>query len=103
MAKEKQDKVASLRLTIRVAIANDEALVVALWRASNLVSSYNDPSRDFHFARAKEGSDVLIELNPEQTIVGSVMVGHDGHRGWIYYVASDPKRRNQGIGRLTAR
>ena len=100
MAKEKQDKVASLRVTIRVATANDEARTVALWRARNLVSSYNDPSRDFQFARAKEGSDVLIGLNPEQTIVGSVIVGHDGHRGWIYYVASDPKRRNQGIGRL---
>jgi ribosomal protein S18 acetylase RimI-like enzyme len=100
MAKEKQDKVASLRLTIRSATANDEPHVVALWRASNLVTSYNDPSRDFHFARAKEGSDILVGLNAERTIVGSVMVGHDGHRGWIYYVASDPKRRNQGIGRL---
>jgi ribosomal protein S18 acetylase RimI-like enzyme len=100
MAKEKQDKVASLRLTIRVATANDEARVVALWRASNLVASYNDPSRDFHFARAKEGSDILVGLNAEQTLVGSVMVGHDGHRGWIYYVASNPKCRNQGIGRL---
>ena len=100
MAKEKQDKVASLRVTIRVATADDEARVVALWRASNLVSSYNDPSRDFHFARTKEGSDILVGLNAEQTLVGSVMVGHDGHRGWIYYVASDPKCRNQGIGRL---
>jgi ribosomal protein S18 acetylase RimI-like enzyme len=100
MAKEKQDKVASLRLTIRVATANDEARVVALWRASNLVASYNDPSRDFHFARTKEGSDILVGLNAEQTLVGSVMVGHDGHRGWIYYVASNPKCRNQGIGRL---
>src|ERR1700677_2213896 len=86
MAKEKQDKVASLRLTIRVATANDEARVVALWRASNLVTSYNDPSRDFHFARAKEGSDILVGLN--------------GHRGWIYYLTSDPKHRDEGIGRL---
>src|ERR1700722_20108881 len=62
MAKEKQDKLASLRLTIRVATANDEARVVALWRASNLVTSYNDPSKDFHFARAKEGSDILVGL-----------------------------------------
>jgi ribosomal protein S18 acetylase RimI-like enzyme len=100
MAKEKQDEVASLRLTICVATANDEARVVALWRASNLVTSYNDPSRDFHFARAKEGSDILVGFNAEQTIVGSVMVGHDGHRGWIYYLASDPKHRDQGIGRL---
>jgi ribosomal protein S18 acetylase RimI-like enzyme len=100
MTKVEQDKVSSLRLTIRNATAEDEQRVAALWRASDLVTSYNDPSKDFHFARAKEGSDVLVGLDAEQTIVGSVMVGHDGHRGWIYYVASDPKHRNQGIGRL---
>jgi ribosomal protein S18 acetylase RimI-like enzyme len=97
--KEKQDMVASLRLTVRSATAADEPHVAALWRASNLVTSYNDPSKDFHFAPAREGSDILVGLDAEQAIVGSVMVGHDGHRGWIYYVASDPKHRNQGIGR----
>lgn len=100
MPKDKQDKAASLRLTIRNATAGDEPSVTALWRACNLVTSYNDPSKDFHFARAKENSDILVGLDAEQIIVGSVMVGHDGHRGWIYYVASDPKHRNQGIGRL---
>jgi ribosomal protein S18 acetylase RimI-like enzyme len=99
MTKEKRDTVAPPRLTIRRAAANDEARVAALWRASNLVTTYNDPSKDFHFARAREGSDILVGLNAEETIVGSVMVGHDGHRGWIYYVVSDPKHRNRGIGR----
>ncbi len=27
------------------------------------------------------------------------MIGHDGHRGWIYYLAADPDRRRRGIGR----
>ena len=27
------------------------------------------------------------------------MVGHDGHRGWVYYVATDPDRRAKGFGR----
>lgn len=99
MTKQKQDKVAPLSLTIRSATAKDEPRVAALWRASNLVTSYNDPSKDFHFARAKEGSEILVGLDAELAIVGGVMVGHDGHRGWIYYVASDPKHRNQGIGR----
>lgn len=100
MTKEKQDKAASLGVTIRNATAEDEPHVAALWRAANLVTSYNDPSKDFHFARAKEGSDILVGVDAEQTLVGSVMVGHDGHRGWIYYVASDPKHRGRGIGRL---
>jgi ribosomal protein S18 acetylase RimI-like enzyme len=28
------------------------------------------------------------------------MVGHDGHRGWLYYVAADPASRSTGVGRL---
>lgn len=99
MTDGKQDTAAPLHLTIRKATADDAPRVAALWRAANLVTSYNDPSKDFHFARAKENSDVLVGLDAQQTIVGSVMVGHDGHRGWIYYVAADPERRNQGIGR----
>ena len=104
MTKEAQDKISSPRLIIRKATAKDEPCVVALWRASNLVTSYNDPSKDFHFARAREGSDILVGLNEEQTIVGSVMVGHDGHRGWIYSVAVASAHRHHGIGsQLVAR
>ena len=32
-------------------------------------------------------------------IVGSVMVGFDGHRGWVYYLATEPARRGRGVGR----
>jgi ribosomal protein S18 acetylase RimI-like enzyme len=99
MTKEKKDEVASLGFIIRSATAEDEARVVALWRASDLVTSYNDPSQDFRFARAKESSDILVGLDGERILVGSVMVGHDGHRGWIYYLGTDPKHRHQGIGR----
>jgi ribosomal protein S18 acetylase RimI-like enzyme len=27
------------------------------------------------------------------------MVGHDGHRGWVYYLAVDPRSRRRGLGR----
>jgi ribosomal protein S18 acetylase RimI-like enzyme len=32
-------------------------------------------------------------------IVATVMVGHDGHRGWVYYVATNPDHRGKGFGR----
>jgi len=99
MTDDQHNPAATPRLTIRSATAEDEPRVVALWRSSGLVASYNDPSKDFHFARAREGSDILVGLDAEQAIVGSVMVGHDGHRGWLYYVAADPAHRNRGIGR----
>lgn len=85
--------------TTRSATPEDEAAVVALWRACDLVASYNDPGADFRFAMAGPTSAVLVAAEPEGRICGTVMVGHDGHRGWLYYVAAEPGHRRQGIGR----
>jgi ribosomal protein S18 acetylase RimI-like enzyme len=87
-----------LNIVIRSATENDESTVTDLWTLCGLVTSYNDPSQDFRFALGKPSSDILVALMPDHKIVGSVMVGHDGHRGWIYYVAADPAQRLQGIG-----
>ena len=68
-----------------------------------MVASYNDPHADFRFARAGAASDVLVAADGGGRVVGSVMVGHDGHRGWLYYVAADPGARSRGIGREVVR
>ena len=87
-------------LTVKSADAEDEQTVVALWRACDLVASYNDPASDFRFAKAGSCSDVLVGIDDTGDIIGSVMIGHDGHRGWLYYVAARPASRSQGVGRL---
>ncbi len=71
---------------------------VALWEACELTRPWNDPHADFARALAGPSSTVLGAFDGE-VLVGTVMVGHDGHRGWVYYVATDPGRRHQGIGR----
>jgi ribosomal protein S18 acetylase RimI-like enzyme len=86
-------------LTIRPASAADETSVVALWQACGLVVPHNDPAADFRFAKRGPDSDVLIGVDENGRIASSVMVGHDGHRGWLYYVATDPDTRGAGIGR----
>jgi ribosomal protein S18 acetylase RimI-like enzyme len=88
-----------MRLTIRRAVPDDEASVVELWHACDLVASHNDPAADFRFARNGACSDVLVGEDETGRIIGSVMVGHDGHRGWLYYVASAPHARGSGVGR----
>ena len=88
-----------MSLTVKTAAAEDEQAVVALWRACDLVTSYNDPVADFRFAKAGPSSDVLVAVDDAGEVVGSVMVGHDGHRGWLYYVAARPASRSNGVGR----
>jgi ribosomal protein S18 acetylase RimI-like enzyme len=86
-------------ITVKSAAAEDEQAVVALWHACDLVAASNDPVADFRFAKAGPCSDVLIAVDEVGKVAGSVMVGHDGHRGWLYYVAARPTSRSEGVGR----
>jgi len=90
-------------LFIRVAHEEDEAGIVALWQACGLIASYNNPHADFRFARAGATSEVLVAEDGFGRLIGSVMVGHDGHRGWLYYVGSHPTSRSRGVGRELVR
>ena len=72
---------------------------VTLWQACGLTRPWNDPYADF--TRAVEGpsSAVLGTYDAGGTLIGTAMGGVDGHRGWVYYVASAPDHRGEGIGR----
>ena len=76
----------------------DVASVIALWQACGLTRPWNDPATDIALARRGPNSAVLIGRDGN-AIVATAMVGHDGHRGWVYYVATDPERRGKGYGR----
>ncbi len=83
---------------IAEATAGDEAAVIALWEACGLTRPWNPPAADYRRAVAGDASAVLV-LRQGSAIVGSVMVGDDGHRGWVYYLAVAPVRRRGGAGR----
>lgn len=85
--------------TVRDALIGDEQQVVDLWRSCDLTVSYNDPHADYRLALGGSTSTVLVAEDAIGDIVGSVMVGHDGHRGWLYYLAASPDIRGRGIGR----
>jgi ribosomal protein S18 acetylase RimI-like enzyme len=88
-----------MHLIVRSALPQEETAVAALWRACGLVSRSKDPIADFRFARSTPGSDVLVGVDETGHLRAAVMVGHDGHRGWLYYVAADPTARGAGLGR----
>ncbi len=75
----------------------ETAEVVALWERCGLTRPWNDPLADIALARQSPTSDVLVGRR-EGRIIASAMVGADGHRGWVYYLAVDPQLRRQGLG-----
>lgn len=85
-------------LTLRIMEDDDTEAVVDLWKRCGLTRPWNDPQADIAFARSVPNAALLV--GPEHgAIVASVMVGHDGHRGTVYYVSVDPEHQNRGMGR----
>ena len=86
-------------LTIEPIEDGDIAEVIALWRRCGSTREWNDPARDIALARKETNATVLLARN-DGALVASVLVGHDGHRGWVYYVTVDPDHRFKGYGRM---
>lgn len=72
--------------------------VVDLWKRCELTRPWNDPVRDLTVARATSDAVVLVGF-VDDAVAATVMVGFDGHRGWVYYLAVDPARQRRGHGR----
>jgi ribosomal protein S18 acetylase RimI-like enzyme len=83
---------------IEAAGSEDAEAVVALWREAGLTRPWNDPDSDFATALASGAAAVLV-ARASGVLAGSVMVGFDGHRGWVYYLAVAAEQRRGGIGR----
>lgn len=85
--------------------------IVALWEECDLTRPWNDPEAEAALAIDAPMSEILIalegvddddeELSPDvlgkPEIIGTVLVGFDGHRGWIYRVATKPIHQGQRI------
>ena len=83
---------------IRPFALQDEADVIALWQACDLVRPWNNPQRDIARKMGTQPELFLVALQG-QTLVGTAMVGYEGHRGWVYYLAVQPALQGLSIGR----
>lgn len=72
--------------------------VIGLWQRCGSTRPWNDPAADIAMARRDANSTVLVGRH-HGSLLASVLVGHDGHRGWVYYVTVDPDHRFNGLGR----
>ena len=44
-------------------------------------------------------STILVARDDPGSLLGTAMVGHDGHRGWVYYLVVQPSHQRQGLAR----
>ncbi|POH63198.1 MULTISPECIES: GNAT family acetyltransferase [Cryobacterium] len=76
----------------------DLEAVTTLWEEAGLTRPWNPPATDLH--RALDGStSTVLGAFRDGRLVGTVMVGHNGHRGWVYYLAVAVPERGMGLGR----
>lgn len=87
-----------MSIAIRAFELPDTEAVVSLWQATKLTRPWNNPYQDIS-RKLKVQPELFLVAVDGSEVVGSVMAGYDGHRGWLYYLASDPSRRGQGIAR----
>jgi ribosomal protein S18 acetylase RimI-like enzyme len=86
-------------MEIRVFALQDSEAVVQLWHDCGLYRPWNDPHKDI--ARKLSVSPELfwVGVDEQGEVMASIMVGYDGHRGWINYLAVHPKHQRQGHAR----
>lgn len=85
-------------MDIRPYQAADHDAVIDLWNRCGLTRPWNDPAKDIA-RKLQVRPDLFLVAAGEEGIVGSVMVGYDGHRGWINYLGVAPEAQRQGVGR----
>ena len=71
--------------------------VIDLWKKCNLIKSWNDPNKDID-RKLKVNDNLFLIVEFNKVIIGSAMIGYDGHRGSLYYLAVDPKHQRKGVG-----
>ena len=75
----------------------DEQQVIALWERCGLLRPWNDPHRDIA-RKLLVQRELFLVGKIDGRIVGTVMAGYEGHRGWVNYLAVDPDYRRRGFG-----
>jgi len=84
--------------TIRQYRPEDRQGVIEVWKNAGLIRPQNDPSRDIDRKLAYDPEGFLV-AEEQGKVIGVVMAGYEGHRGWLQYLGVDPAHQGNRIGR----
>ena len=77
----------------------DRSATAALWKSIfSYEAPHNEPGAAIDRKVAMDDGLFYIACDGAE-IVGTVMAGYDGHRGWIYSLAVKPDRQKLGVGK----
>ncbi len=83
---------------IRVMKIGDYDIVCDVWKDHNGINHFNESMEGFtNYLKRNPTTSFVAEDNGK--IVGTILAGHDGRRGFFHHVVVLPEYRNQGIGR----
>lgn len=85
------------RIVVRDFRPEDAGAVVALWDICGLVRPWNDPRKDIARKLTDSNGAFWVAMSGDD-LIAAVMVGYDGHRGSINYLAVAPAYQRTGIG-----
>lgn len=83
-------------LNIRSCQEADYESIILLWEHCGLTRPWNDPETDIFRKVAQQDGLFLVALK-DQHLIGTVMGGYDGHRGWASYLAVAPEQQQLGV------
>jgi ribosomal protein S18 acetylase RimI-like enzyme len=84
-------------MTIRPYHAAVEDAVIALWRACGMMR-WSDPRKDIA-RKLRVNPEWFLVGESEGRVVATCMIGYEGHRGWINFLAVAPTLQGGGHGR----
>jgi len=85
-------------MNIRPYQESDEQKVIQLWLDCGLVVPQNNPIKDIKRKSTVNPEWFLVGLKGGN-IIASCMVGYEGHRGWINYLAVSPSEQRKGYAK----
>jgi ribosomal protein S18 acetylase RimI-like enzyme len=85
-------------LEIRQFVIEDTDAVLEVWNQAGMIMPHRNPRSDIQ-KKLRHSPESFFVGTLKSAIVATVMVGYDGHRGWIYTLAVKPDLQRKGIGR----
>lgn len=84
-------------MLIRPFALSDLSAVVALWADAGLTRPWNDPIKDIE-RKLTTQPELFLVGEHDGAVIATVMIGYDGHRGWVHYLAVAESRRGERLG-----